>query len=431
MRTIFTSTALVGAMMLAAPAQAAVSNPAPALAVPQLKISGQTSFNTWFFNNKHKLFQKGSDPSPWNLQKYGRGQLFSVDDSRLRFTVEGKTDRGMEYGMVIVLDGEVGNDKTVRENYLFFGGSWGKLFLGDTYGVQSTMAFGGWDQWGGTGFMEGQDFDRVVNYPFGTLHSVNLVGDTNRDTKVSYLTPRWKGLQLGVTYTPRSEHRGEQKIDSITSTVSPKKPFDTDNIASGLNFIHKFACGFEMALSATSIFAKENPEFAKGPKRRDIAAYALGGTFSYANVGFSLEYGNNGKSRELANQNLSNAGQFMDFGLSYTWGATKFSTGYYYGWRNALGNTTGTLIPADLINRSNYKRVKSKTHAISAAIDHKLAPGLGVYVEYANFQMKNPAAIVEASRTDALLSPSGQFTPRARTNTNRANAVVVGSRLVF
>jgi hypothetical protein len=40
--------------------------------------------------------------------------------------------------------------KIVREDYLYFGGSWGKIYAGDTYGVQSTMAFGGYDQWGGT-----------------------------------------------------------------------------------------------------------------------------------------------------------------------------------------------------------------------------------------------------------------------------------------
>lgn len=426
-RVLLTLTVLLGGALFGAPLQAAASNFIPALAVPQLKISGSTSFNTWFFNNNKKFVPGNTDDAPASRSAYGRGQFFTMDDARLKFAADGKTDRGMEYGLVLVLDGDTNGTKTLRENYLFFGGTWGKLLLGDTYGVQSTMAFDGADQWGGTGFMNA-NFDRVVNFTTGTLHSIYFVGDTNRDTKATYLTPRWYGFQAGVSYTPRSEHRGENNMDSIKSYASNKKPFDTDNISSGINFIHKFCNGFEMALSATSAFAKSHPEFLGAPKRKNIASYAFGGTFYYANVGFSAEYANSGNSRELAGQSLSNAGQFVDFGLSYTWGATKFSTGYYYGWRNALGGNSPTYYGTGTLG-TNLTRVKSTTSAVSAAIDHKLAPGLGIYFEYANFQMKNPAAIAEANRFNILLAPGNAFTPPIPTN--RANAFVVGSRLVF
>lgn len=425
-RTLLASTTLLSVVLFGSPVQAAVSNPTPILAVPELKISGAMSFNNWFFNNRQIAVPGDPANTPQNRKAYGRGQLFTVDDTRIKFTVEGKTDRGMEYGLVVTLDGDVNGDHTAREAYLFFGGTWGKFYLGNTYGVQSTMAFGGWDQWGGTEFMDG-NFDRVINFTTGTLHSTYLVGDTNRDTKLTYLTPRWNGFQLGVSYVPRSEHRGEQNINSITSYLgSKKKPFDTDNISSGLNFIHRFCNGFEMALSATSIFAKSHPEYLTAPKRKNIASFALGGTFSYENVGFSIEYGNNGNSRELVNQNLSNAGQFLDLGLSYTWGATKFSTGYYYGWRNALGALNPS--PATILT-SPQIRQKSTMNAVSAAVDHKLAPGLGVYFEYAHFQMKNPAATAEANRLNAQLASSGQFA--APVNNNSANAFIIGSRLVF
>ncbi len=424
-RTLLTSAVLLGGVLLSTSVQAAVSNSKPTLALPQLKISGQTSFNNWFFNNKQIVVPGDASNNPWNRKAYGRGQLFTVDDTRIKFTVEGRTDPGMEYGMVVTLDGDVSGDHTAREAYLFLGGTWGKVYAGNTYGVPSTMAFGGWDQWGGTEFMDG-NFERVINFTTGVLHSTNLVGDSNRDTKLTYLTPRWNGLQLGVTYTPRSEHRGEHGINSITSYGgSKKKPFDTDNIASGVNFIHEFCNGFEMALSATSIFAKSHPEYLTAPKRKNIASFALGATFSYADVGFSIEYGNNGNSRELRGQNLSNAGQFLDLGLSYTWGATKFSTGYYYGWRNALGALNPS--PATILTSPRIRQ-KSTMNAVSAAVDHKLAPGLGIYFEYAHFQMKNPAATAEANRLNAQLAPS-QFA--APVKSNSANAFIIGSRLVF
>lgn len=420
-RYFLASTALIGTAVLSVNVYAQPQKSTPQLKTPQLEISGNSSFNSWFFDNKRKTVAGDKENHPWKRQKFDRTNLFTVNDARLRFAVNGKTDPGMDYGLVIVLEGNGDASKSVREDYLYFGGTWGKTQFGNTYGVQNTMAFGGFDQWGGTGFIEGQNYKKVVNETTGAAADVNLVGDTSRDTKATYLTPRWKGVQAGVSYTPRTKkHRGDQQVNSILSSESPLEPFDTENIASGINFIHKFTSGFEMALSGTSIFAKEHPEYHGAPKRKNIRSFAFGGTFSYADVGFSAEYGNNDRSRTFKEGGRkSNAGQFIDFGLSYKWGATKFSTGYYYGWRNALGGG---------IN-SHFKRRKSKTNAVAAAIDHKLAPGLGVYLEYAYFQMKNPAAKAEAARVNAVLSGPGQFIGPVKNN--NANAVVIGSRLVF
>lgn len=420
-RYLLGSTALLGAVMFNANVNAATPNPTPALATPVLKINGNSSFNSWFFKENRKTVIGDADNSPEDRQRMSRVPLFTVDNARLRFVVEGKTDPGMDYGFVLVLDGNTDATKNIRENYLFVGGTWGKVNAGDTYGVQDTMAFGGFSEWGGTGFINGGVFDRVVNYTTGTLHSVDLVGDASRDTKLTYYTPRWKGIQGGLSYTPRQQHRGQQAANSISSTTNPKEPFDTDNIASGVNFIHKFANGFEMALSGTSIFAaKTHPEYLGAYKRKQTASFAFGGTLNYADIGFGAEYGNNGKSHEIQDQHKANAGEFIDFGLSYTWGATKFSTGYYYGWRNSLG---GGLTP------DTFTRKKAKTQAVSGAIDHKLAPGFGVYLEYAHYHMKNGAAIAEANRINAQLKPAGQFVSPVKNN--NANVFVLGSRIVF
>ncbi len=418
-RTLLGSTALLSVVILNVNANAAQPITTPMMATPQIKFSGQTSFNSLFFKN-HRIFKAGdAKDSNCSRQKFGRGQLFDVSSSRLKVNVDGKTDPGMEYGLVFVFDGNTDKDKIVREDYLYFGGSWGKIYAGDTYGVQDSMAFGGFDQWGGTGFISGGEMDRVVNYTTGTLHTVDLIGDTSRDTKLTYFTPRWKGLQFGVSYTPRTEHRGEQGIEARRSVSTPKQPFTTDNIANGINFIHTFTNGFEMALSATSIFGKAHSEFRDALPRKNVASYAFGGTFSYADVGFSMEYANNNRSFQFKEGGRkSNGGQFLDFGLSYKWGATKFSGGYYYAWRKALagGTTTG------LSTR------KAKTNGVTAAIDHKLAPGLGVYFEYANLQMKNPAATAEGDRVNAVLGSCGYIGP---VKNNHANVFIIGSRLVF
>ena len=421
-RTLLGSTAFLSILFINPQAFAAKTSPSPAMETPQLKFSGQTSFNSYFFNNKriHRATRDATNQE-CSRRKYGRGQLFAVDNSRLKVNVDGRTDPGMEYGLVFVFDGNTDADHFVREDYLYFGGTWGRIYAGDTAGVQNTMAFGGYDQWGATGFMDGGILSRVVNDTTGTVTSVDLVGDTSRDTKLTYITPRWWGFQAGASYTPRTEHRGEQTIEARRSVSNPKKPFDTDNIASGINFIHKFANGVETGLSATSIFGQTHSEYSHSLSRRNTASFAFGGTVSCSNYGVSMEYGNNGRSQQLkVGDNKVNAGQFLDFGASYKWGATKFSAGYFYGWRKALGGG---------IN-NNFVSRKAKTNAVSAAIDHKLAPGLGIYAEYANFQMKNPAAQIEANRINQnILDYCSEF--KGGVPSNKANVFVVGSRLVF
>lgn len=441
---IFSSTALLTALFVLSSGDVMAAKEPTSLEVPALKVSGNSSFNAWFFNNDQKMLRTGEKDNndktakitdPCKLQRYGDGHLFSVDDARIKFNVDGKLDTGMEYGLAIVLDGTVGASKAVRENYLYFGGSWGKIVVGDTGGgVLNTMAFGGYDYWGGTGFINGGDFDRVVNYTTGVFHSVNLVGDSSRDTKFTYFTPRWCGLQFGITYVPRTEHRGEDKVNSILSTVTPKAPFDTDNISNGINFIHKFESGLEIALSATSVFAFRthretsnrvaNANEAVFPRQREKTfAYCFGGDIDYGNIGFGFEYGNNGRSREIKwfKGKKSNAGQFVDFGLAYTWGATKFSTGLYYSWRKSLG---AVQVGNDYIAKTK----KATLLAATVAVDQKLAPGLSFYMEYGYFNMNNPNARAEATLLN-LNSPCGDFYGKVPSNT--ANVVVIGSRLAF
>ena len=398
----------------------AASKAAKEVVAPQFKIGGQTSFNSWFFNNDSTLLAGNVTDSPWLRKGNGRGQYFNMDDSRIRLSIDGRTDLGMEYGLLFVLDGDVGAGNTLREDYFFFGGGWGKLFVGDTYGVQKTMTFGGCDNWGATGFVDGPMPSHTLTTTTGAIVSDELVGDTSRSTKITYQTPRWQGLQLGVSYTPRGDHVGSGAPNSLASSATPVKvPFDSDNVATTLNFMHQFTNGFELGLSGNSIFARSNPEYAGAPQRKSVSSFAFGGKISYMGIGFSTQYGNNGKSRQLVGQNISDAGQFLSYALSYTRGATRVSTGYYYSWRNALGGGVTT----------NFTKAKATTNAVSAAIDHKLAPGLALYFEYANFQMKNPAAQDEAARINTLLAPSGQYVSPVKSNKN--NTFVLGSRLVF
>jgi len=475
------STALLGAALFVQEAKAAEAV-TPAMSTPKLTISGQSTFNAWWFRNKDQKFRNdGNFGQGFGLgtyeqntytfaqtavnnsteKGYGRGYLFTMDDSRLKFDVTGKTDPGMDYGFTVVLNTDTQQtsyDKTIKENYIWMGGSWGRLTMGDTDGVEDIMAFGGLDVLGGTGGYDG-NFSRVVNFVTGTLHSVDLVGDTEKATKVMYQTPRYYGFQAGISFTPQQRHLGKGKVSSskdYSGQNGDLNAFDSRSIAGGLNFLNKWNNGFEWGLSGTAIFGQTHPEFtganwfvvdsngtvvAGGSgNRKNTRSYAIGTVMRYAGFEFGFEFGDNGRSHELKDFAAetgvkTNAGWFIGTGLAYNWGPTKVSVGYYYGKRKSAKFTA-----TDAAHNVQFSKAKNRTDIISASVDHKLAPGVGVYFEYAHYNMKNTGFNVDAMLHNSLNtndsvtnfgmasggSLSGPVGPK-----QRSDAFVLGTKVKF
>jgi hypothetical protein len=429
------------------------------MSTPKLTISGQSTFNAWWFRNKDQKFRNdetfGNAANPIgtdnaDAQGYGRGYLFTMDDSSFKFDVSGKTDPGMDYGFVVVLNTDTQQtsyDKTIKENYIWMGGSWGRLTMGDTDGVEDIMAFGGSDVLGGTGGFDG-NFKRVVNFVTGTIHDVDLVGDTEKATKVTYQTPRYYGFQGGISFTPQARHLGEGKINSNRDygKNGERDAFDSRSIAGGLNFLNKWNNGFEWGLSGTAIFAQTHPEtrgatwlianqagatvVSGSGNRKDTRAYAIGTVMRYAGFEFGFEFGDNGKSHEVKDLSAAtgvktNGGWFIDTGLAYNWGPTKLSVGYYYGKRKSA------QLNAD---QTTFSKAKNRTNIMSASVDHKLAPGVGVYFEYAHYDMKNTGFNVDAMLHNSLnagtpaapASVTGPVGPK-----QKSDAFVLGTKVKF
>ena len=218
-----------------------------------------------------------------------------------------------------------------------------------------------------------------------------------------------------------------------------------------LDFVNEWSSGFELGFSATSIFAKTQPGFtgsqwfvtdannrviATGSSnRRNTASYALGTSMSYGGFEWGFEFGDNGKSHEVKDFAAqtgvkTNAGWFMDMGLAYNWGPTKVSVGYMYTKRKAA--------KLDAASATGFSRANSRGDIISASVDHKLAPGVGVYFEYVHLNMKNPGFNV-----DAMINNSSNMTPGTTTvasgggitgpvgHKQKANAFVLGTKVKF
>ena len=446
--------------------------------MPKLMISGQTTFNAWWFNNKDQKnrndgniahnggLAEGQTPlrgavltktglSGSDSQSHGRGYLFTMDDSELRFKLSGVSDYGADYGMTVVVDTnteQTTSHRIIEENYIWMGGSWGRIALGDTYGSEDLMAFGGFDPIAGTGGFDG-NFDRVINLVTGTLTSVDLLGYTDTSTKFTYQTPRFYGFQAGISFTPQSGHLGEDDAKTTTDygLNGDIQPFDKRSIAAALNYINEWSSGFSLGVSATSVFAKTQPGFtgsqwfvtdstntviATGSSnRKNTASYAIGTSMSYGDFEWGFEFGDNGKSHEVKDFSSqtgvkTNAGWFIDMGLAYNFGSTKISAGYMYTKRKSA--------KLDAAKATGFSKAKSRADIISASVDRKLAQGVGIYFEYVHLNMRNSGFDV-----DAMINNSSNMSPGTTTLASggaltgpvgpkqRANAFVVGTKVKF
>lgn len=411
---------------------------------PALKIGGRVTASAHIFSNKDDSNFAGKDEK-------GYGTHFAMEDSRLNFDVIGRFDwlGQMFYDWRLGITGDTGtkdrSHNPIEENRLRLRGEWGTVMFGDAQGVENFMARGAFGVMGGTGGFDG-NFQTVINRPAGVLLTTDLVGTTKYATKVTYITPRLWGVQLGASYAPNSEHKGEGKnsgpAHNRTSIKQPGEAFGLSNWSGAVNFMHTFANGFNVALSATglvsntkspnsSLFKSQNLASANQTAIREKAmSYAIGGVAEFRGFEFGAEWIDNGDSRQFKNldqlRTLNNlpadlsignfdAGEAYSFAAGYTYGPDKIAFGYYHSERR-------------------YNGAKAEADIYSVTYDRKLAPGLSVFVEYNKLGLSTGKAAIDydtavADTAPAVSDISGSFS-KGRGN-NDTHAVALGAKFKF
>lgn len=446
MKKIFlASSALALAAAASAPVEADTKNNGPSLT-----ISGGGQFAGYFFKNSNAKgpTYHGDSANGTAVQKNtkGGGTHFSVEDSWLAFDVDQRLDLlgGMDVNWRLGLDVAYGDSKTnhVDENRLRLRGEWGALMLGNHQGVENFMATGAFQVNGGTGGSNG-NFDYVANKPTGVYTSTDLAAKTSYATKITYVTPRLWGVQLGASYTPDTLHKGEDEVSGPSSSSSKFKPRDKNHWALGANWKHGFENGMEVTLSFTSVFAQTKPivtpqataplttNFAKfkTAERHNTQGFAYGAMFKWKGFEAAVEYVDNTKSREIKNAGgiftpangvtfgSFNAGSAFDAALGYTYGVDHFSVGFYNSKRKFAGKD-------------------SKAEIYSLAWDRTFAKGLSGFVEVVHFDMKtsdNAKAIQDsvASATGAQAAGGLGSVPNGSIDNNRGHAFILGTKIRF
>ena len=331
-----------------------------------------------------------------------RGYHIETDENYLNWTAKGTADNGLTYAATAKMEfNGAGKGKLsgivserdrigVDEAYLSFGGDWGSVVMGDDDGADDIMMVGGYSLLT-AGFGYDGGYGSQVNFSTsgsGAQAFASLVGDTSDATKVSYFTPRWNGLQLGVSWTPDSGHTFDEGIGN-----SPDNDGSLENaVGFGINYKQKHGeVGLKFGATIGSGSYEDNDAVHSGiastdpdkpavkPKaatsggdKEDVTAFSIGGNISYTGVSFGAGYGNNGESGCATTSTLCDKGEWWDVSAQYKFGGTTVAGGYL----NSTGNPGGDVSD-------------SAIDVWTLGVSHNLAaaPGLRVYGEVTNYSI--------------------------------------------
>lgn len=241
-------------------------------------------------------------------------------DTEIGFAGEFTMDAGLQVGLEVVMNGNSDNGEQVKDSYAWTEAKFGRLELGKRDNAAAQMHYAAPDV--GLGINDA-DIDDWIDNPTGgdsdsAFKSTYLFLGEDKGTKLSYYTPRFMDLQLGVSYTPEFER---------DNNAQPGEDLYHDGVAIGVNYVREFGEDTSLALAAGFMTAS-----APNASASDAEGYSLG--FEVSHAGFTLG-GSYAKTDGSGAQGTDTAtsldGEGFDIGVSYAFDPVTVSLSYYRG----------------------------------------------------------------------------------------------------
>jgi hypothetical protein len=254
-------------------------------------------------------------------------------NSEICFVGETTLDNGITFGVNVQLEANTSGDQ-IDESYLYVqSDSLGQLLMGDLdnagYLLHVTAPDGGVSL--DSGDVISNDFfvNPGLNYFDSATGTTFLVYGDDDSGKVSYISPRFSGVQLGVSFIPNFQGGGDSNSSLRISNNNVNNGF-----AGGINYTEDFN-GFGVQLSAGYLFGDTGADSVTGGND-NLNAYDFGAQFSYAGFSFGGAY-NRGMGDSGNNTRFNSRSWIV--GGTYEVGAYTVGVNYMKGEENPTSNS--------------------------------------------------------------------------------------------
>lgn len=360
-----------------------------------MKLEGLLHFQSGF-RNQNKLVGEEK-----NVSNQREGFGFFTEAAIMALAQKQQDE--VKYGAQIILmpSTKVKTTSSYNGSHLFLESEFGKVELGSPFDASTKMMIGGYDIAAGTGDgwgryakLDGAHMKSSGMAPeFVDYYGKDLIGDYQTKTgmindstepprMISYFTPKFSSIQVGISYIPDTNNVGGAALDKegIKSDTINKNLQDV--VAGGVSYEYHVSDGVDLKLAVTGQYSKRSK---KAPivttdvqtfNLNPLKAYNVGGILTYGNMSYNLAYGSMGNS--LTSSGYNHNGR---------------DTSYYGG---AIAYGQGPLKSSIAYFQSN--QYKNKLNFISVATEYSIMPGLLPYAELSYFQAKGkPSYVLGAS----------------------------------
>ena len=249
---------------------------------------------------------------------------------------KGKTSlpSGTEFGFRVELEAESRDDgDQIDEHYLYVKGDFGKLILGAENGVGHLMQVRAPRFVPGLKAYDNSLTDAAIEKAYDIVLERNAIEDAHMSTKlehisgdankISYMTPKVGGLQVGVSFTPNNENRngGENNAANVADAEQ------TDILELALRYSGKIGgVGYRFGYSSVEGETEggganeQDPESTSVGLQLSLGKYVFGGNMSeYENLGEVDDNYADSESIETVNYALKyRLNKTTDLGISFT-----------------------------------------------------------------------------------------------------------------
>ena len=291
---------------------------------------------------------------------------------RLVVTPSAKADNGLEYGARIRIRSNASNGTLDADRaYMFVQGGFGQVQLGrvNSYNDQTGLARPiSWQPFGNYDFATNWDVGNMGAGAWGVNNGSVANPLLNADrlgSKIVYISPRFAGLQGGVSYTPRTDssnaHTDRTKRDLATVGIIDNRFQDLVEV--GANYTNNFG-GVDLKASAGYMWGEnKNRQAGTGASYEDLRAWQVGAQVGYAGFVVGGGYTDLGDSGQLSGAGLEDA-KMWNVGAQYTTGPLVVGVGY-------TNTKDGISATAD-----------RTVNLYDVGVGYTVAPGLTVQAQY-------------------------------------------------